>query len=171
MKETYETDNVAREKQATYKDLVQYLTTDDDKEFTISGSLSSLDTLSSPLPFDLDIFDIVSDKRVNSKPRVLFFLSKLKKAIKFRENELQNVHFNKLSIEESEKPDEIMIDWLYNYFRAFFSFDDKQGDMYGLILNNTLKLEFCSEFKPLVEAEYDSIAEKTVEFVVENIRR
>lgn len=171
MKETYEIDNVAEENQTTYKDLVQYLTADDDKEFTITGGLSSLDTLSSPLPFDLDIFDIISDKRVNSKPRVLFFLSKLKKAIKLREDELHNIHFNKLSLEESEKPDEIMIDWLYNYFRAFFSFDDRQGDMYGLIKNNTLKLEFCSEFKPLVETEYDSIAEKTVEFVLENIRR
>ena len=32
---------------------------------------------------------------------------------------------------------ELMIDWIYNYFRVFFSFDDKEGDMYGLILNNS----------------------------------
>ncbi len=170
MKETYSIDNVV-DIQSTYEDLLHYFTVDDDKEVTDSGSSSSLDALSAPLPFDLDIFDIITDERVRSRPRVFNFLTKLKQAIQKREDELKNIHFNKLSLEESEKPDELMIDWLYNYFRVFFSFDDNQGDMYGLILNNTLKMEFSSEFKPLIEAEYDSIAEKTVQFVLENIRR
>lgn len=169
MKETYEIDNVVEK--TTYEDLVHYSTLDDEKEFTVTGTISSLDALSSPLPYDLDIFDIITDERVRSRPRAYNFLSKLKKAILVREDELKDIHFNKLSLEVAERPDELMIDWLYNYFRAFFSFDDSQGDMYGLILNNTVKLEFSSEFKPLIEAEYDSIAEKTVEFVLENIRR
>ena len=169
MKDTYDIDNLVEK--TTIENVAHYLTLEDDKESTVSGSVSSLDDLSSPLPFDLDIFDIIKDERVCSRPRASIFLSKLKKAIQEREDELKNIHFNQLSLEESDKPDELMIDWLYNYFRAFFSFNDSQGDMYGLILNDTVKLEFSSEFKPLIEVEYDSIAEKTVEFVLENIRR
>ena len=42
--------------------------------------------------------------------------------------------------------------------------------MYGLILNNTVRLEFSSEFKPLIESNYNEIAEKTLDFVIKNIQ-
>lgn len=171
MIDTYEIDNVVDKNQTTYRDTLQYITSEDSHEFTDTGDVSSLDALTTPLPFDLDIFDIVKDERVSSKPRATIFLSRLRKVIQDRKNSFENIHFNRLSIEESEKPEELMVDWLYNYFRVFYSFDDKQGDMYGLILNNTVSLEFSSEFKPLKVSEYDKVAEKTVDFVVENIRR
>lgn len=171
MKEEYEVGELVDQNKNTFELFDDYFS----KEFDVEGTSTGDDRLSiklyEPLPYDLDIFDIVRDTRVSSRPRVQNFLSKLKLAIKEREGELYNIHFNKLSLEDSENSNELMIDWIYNYFRAFFYFDDNQGDMYGLVLNNTVNLEFSSEFKPLMETEYEVVAEKTVEFIVHNIKR
>ena len=64
-----------------------------------------------------------------------------------------------------------MIDWIYYYFRAFYSFDDNEGDMYGLIVNNTETRQFVSEFKALNESEYNEVAAKSVSFITENLLR
>lgn len=171
MSELYNTENMALNQKPIINSQNHYYTVINDNDGTASGTSSPVEVISVPLPYDLDIFDVVTDERFKNKPRAANFMSKLKKAIQLRANSLDNIHFNKLSLEDSNKPSELMVDWIYNYFRAFFSFDDEQGDMYGLILNNSLKSEFSSEFKPLNETEYDSIAAKTLDFVVENIRR
>ena len=154
-----------------FKDIQYYSVEDDDLSGTSTGEIIPSKQWLSPLPYDLDIFDVVTDQRVLARPRIGKFFMQMKNAIQRKEQELVNIHFNKLSLEESDKTDEVMVDWIYYYFRAFFSFDDTQGDMYGLILNNTQDLEFWSEFKPLIETDYASIAEKTIDFVLENIRR
>lgn len=141
----------------------------DDQE-TSDGILTYLKNYTIPIPNNIDIFDIIHDKRVMSKPRIFKFLLKLRYSIYQRINEISDLCFNKLSIEISERPHELMIDWLYNYFRVFYSFNDIEGDMYGLILNNTMKFEFTSEFKPLIESNYNEIAEKTLDFVIKNIQ-
>lgn len=167
----YEVEDVADNNHATIQTLENYLPLEKDCEGTVTGEQLPKELCTLPLPYDLDIFEVMSDERISSRPRITRFLSKLNDAIQQRGESMENVHLNKLALEDSEKPNQLMIDWLYNYFRAFFSFDDEYGDMYGLIVNNTLSLEFNSEFKPLKETEYDTIAEKTVEFVLENIKR
>lgn len=142
-----------------------------DKSETQTGDMVADNKYIQPLPSDLDIFENLSDDRLYSMPRAWRFLGELRASIASNATRLKGIHYNKLSLEESSRPGELMIDWIYNYFRAFYSFDDNEGDMYGLIVNNTETKQFVSEFKALNESEYDEVAAKSVSFITENLLR
>ncbi len=138
---------------------------------TESGDMSIAFRYIQPLSSDLDIFENLPDSIISTMPRVTKFLEELRMSIVNNVENLKDIHYNKLTVEESSHPGELMIDWIYNYFRAFFSFDDDEGDMYGLIVNNTETKQFISEFQVLKESEYDAIAAKSVGFITENLLR
>ena len=138
---------------------------------TETGDLASGALFIKPLSSNLDIFENLSDVQMMSMPRASHFISVLRTSILNNMDSLKDIQYNKLSIEESSRPGELMIDWIYNYFRAFYSFDDVEGDMYGLIVNNTETKEFKSEFQPLKETEYNEVVAKSISFITENLRR
>lgn len=154
-----------------YEDKAEYAFDNMDVLETETGERSYSSVFFTPLSSNLDIFDNLSDVRIESMPRVSHFLSELRLSIMRNLDNLKDIHFNKLSIEESTRPGELMIDWIYNYFRAFYSFDDEEGDMFGLIVNNTEAKQFKSEFLPLIETEYDEVVAKSISFITENLRR
>lgn len=138
---------------------------------TETGSIIVEEQFEIPLSSDLDIFEGISEESIKSMPRISKFLNELRQSIIDNTSADGSLHYNKLTIEDSSRPGELMIDWIYNYFRAFYSFDDKEGDMYGLIVNNTETRLFKSEFEPLIESEYNEVATKSVRFVIENLLR
>lgn len=173
MSTTYDIDNLKKGYRFTFDDKGEYDVSEGGEiVFSFEENADKVH-LSSPLPMDLDIFDIALDKRIQTKQRAKDFLERLKLYIQQKNvmTSLENVHFNKLSIEDQNNEGELMVDWIYNYFRVFYSFDDKEGDMYGMIVNDTERVIFASEFKQLKETNYDDVAKETVEFVLENIRR
>lgn len=173
MSRTYNIDNLKKEEQFTFVDRGEYdIFENEEIVLSYEDNVDKVQ-LVSPLPIDLDIFDITLDKRVQSKERAKKFFERLKLHLQRRNvgESLDNVHFNKLSLEDQSNENELMVDWIYNYFRVFYSFDDKEGDMYGMIVNDTQRVEFSSEFKQLKETNYDEVAKETVEFVLEHIKR
>ena len=154
-----------------YKAIVEYGLNGSDNGETQTGSVLRKYEYEIPLSSDLDIFENLKDVRIQSMPRVSKFLNELRLSIVNNSTNLKSIQYNKLTVEESSRPGELMIDWIYNYFRAFFSFDDNEGDMYGLIVNNTETKKFQSEFEPLNESEYNEVAAKSVRFITENILR
>lgn len=154
-----------------YSAIVEYGTSNSVNSETENGSILQKNKYETPLSSDLDVFENLTDERIQSMPRVSKFLNELRLSIANNSNNLSNIHYNKLTMEEPTRPGELMIDWIYNYFRAFYSFDDKEGDMYGLIVNNTESKKFKSEFEELNESEYDKVAAKSVKFITENILR
>ena len=154
-----------------YSAIVEYGLCHTDNSETQTGSVLHTYKYEPPLSSDLDIFENLKDVRIQTMPRVSRFLNELRLSIVNNTTNLKSIHYNKLTLEESSRPGELMIDWIYNYFRAFFSFDDKEGDMYGLIVNNTETKKFQSEFEPLIESEYSEVAAKSVKFITENILR
>lgn len=154
-----------------YNAIIEYGLSHSDNSETQSGSVLRTHEYEIPLSSDLDIFENLKDVRIQSMPRVSKFLNELRLSIVDNTTNLKSIHYNKLTLEEPSRPGELMIDWIYNYFRAFFSFDDKEGDMYGLIVNNTETKNFKSEFEPLNESEYNEVAAKSVKFITENILR
>lgn len=159
------------QKTAEYVSTEEYCLDVNDKNGTKTGDSVADYRYIQPLPSDLDIFENIADDRLYSMPRVWKFLGELRSSIADNATRLKDIHFNKLSLEESSRPGELMIDWIYNYFRAFYSFDDNEGDMYGLIVNNTETRQFVSEFKALNESEYNEVAAKSVSFITENLLR
>ena len=158
-------------KPSEYSAIVEYGVSSSDIRETETGSILGKYRYEIPLSSDLDIFANLTNARIQSMPRVSKFLNELRLSIANNSSNLKTIHFNKLSLEESSRPGELMIDWIYNYFRAFFSFDNKEGDMYGLIVNNTETKIFHSEFEPLKESDYNEVAAKSVRFITENILR
>lgn len=154
-----------------YNAIVEYGLSHSDNSETQTGSVLRNYKYEIPLSSDLDIFEDLKDVRIQTMPRVSKFLNELRLSIVNNTTNLESIHYNKLTLEESSRPGELMIDWIYNYFRAFFSFDDQEGDMYGLIVNNTETKKFQSEFEPLNESEYNEVAAKSVKFITENILR
>lgn len=144
---------------------------ENDMSETESGDMTVDSRYIQPLSSDLDIFENLPDDVLRTKPRVTKFLGELRLSILNNASNLSDIHFNKLTIEDVSRPSELMIDWIYNYFRVFFSFDDVEGDMYGLIVNNTETRQFISEFQVLKESEYNEVAAKSVGFITENLLR
>ena len=47
----------------------------------------------------------------------------------------------------------ISIEWIFNYFRAYFSFESDDEDSYGMIENNKENQEFSNYFRKLKPEE------------------
>lgn len=115
---------------------------------------------------EFDIFSALTEGDINNE-RVSRFLSKMKSCIlEYNTNDLRGVVFPKLII--SEKTDtSIVIEWIFNYFRFCFSFDDKEGDYYGFVINDMINGEFSSDFIKMNQEEYSSIASNVVSKAIE----
>ena len=156
---------------SNYSLITQYQVDVSENDLTVTGVHSKSLRYESTLCVELDIFDRLPSDIIRSKPRVSRFLDKMRTYIVDNSNYLSELHYNKLSIEQSPNSNELMVDWIYNYFRVFFSFDDNEGDMYGLIENNPQTKIFRSEFLPFNESIYDEVVAKSVKFVTENLIR
>lgn len=82
--------------------------------------------------------------------------------------EFGNIKFNTFTISELTDKS-ITLEWIYNYFRSIISFDKESGDMYGLVLSNTIDRIYRSEFKPLTEGHYYEASIEIIQFVLQNI--
>ena len=154
-----------------YSLIANYQINTPENDLTITGSHSKNLCCESILCVELDIFERLPNDIIKSKPRVSRFLDEMRTYMVDNSKNLSDFHYNRLSIELSSNSDELMIDWIYNYFRVFFSFDDNEGDMYGLIENNPQTKIFRSEFCPFNESNYDEVVAKSVKFVTENLIR
>lgn len=164
-------DNGGEVKFSDYSLITQYEVDMSENDLTVTGIHTRGFRYESTLCVELDIFERLPSDIIRSKPRVSRFLDKMRTYMVDNAKYLSDLHYNRLSIEQSSNSSELMVDWIYNYFRVFFSFDDNEGDMYGLIENNPQTKMFRSEFLPFNESNYDEVVAKSVKFVTENLIR
>lgn len=65
---------------------------------------------------------------------------------------------------------EVEIDWIYNYFRVYFSFSDESGSVYGKIYKNQEKGICRNETGILTPSRYKELAEEILNEVVRMIQ-
>lgn len=123
--------------------------------------LSELNIISS-LDSDIDIFTNLPDYVYLNKNSALF-LRALRKAI-LKENP-KNITFSKLVVTEKSETG-FTLEWIYNYFRMYFSFDSVDGNYCGFISHNSEDGTFKNEFKPLNPSEFDDVAIALVDYVI-----
>ena len=63
-----------------------------------------------------------------------------------------------------------MLDWIYNYFRVYFSFDTDEGNFYGIISSNPEEGSYSNDFKAMDPKQYQTLARAIVDYVVMMIR-
>ena len=129
-------------------------------EGTVKGSMgvnivSSLDT-------DVDVFTEIPDDIYKNKDASLF-LEALRQAI--AEENPKNVTLSKLIVSEQTDTG-CTLDWIYNYFRLYFSFDKNEGDYFGLMSHNLEDGSYKNEFKQMKPTDFGVIARAMLNYVI-----
>lgn len=106
------------------------------------------------LSLDTDIFSGLPEFVFENK-KVDRFLNVLKNVIAM--SDLEGVTLSKLHLSEYNEAT-ISIEWIFNYFRAYFSFESDDEDSYGMIENNKENQEFSNYFRKLKPEEYELVA-------------
>lgn len=120
----------------------------------------------SKLSVDKDIFsELPSD--VFSMTEVCTFFNELRDAL--LETSFDNITLSKLRVSEKTE-NGIVVDWIYNYFRIYFSFDRTDDDYYGIIINNTEDGVFSNRFSVLKSEHYHEVAKELVGLVINLIQ-
>ena len=115
---------------------------------------------------DVDIFSELP-ARIYNHEHINDFLNAFKNAI--AKADIENTTLSKLVISE-ETDTNITLDWIYNYFRIYFSFDKNQGDHFGFISydpNNGAFRNFLNVMKP---EDFKTVVKTLLKVVVDNIR-
>lgn len=113
------------------------------------------------LPPDVNVFSDLP-KKIFDLPEVNCFLAILKKDI--NNDVFANLTLSKLRVSERTE-DSIVLDWAFNYFRVYFSFESNDDSNYGMIENNPIKHIFSTTCKALQHDKYEEIADEVVNFV------
>lgn len=148
---------------SSHADIPKYYAPSIQEETTTTHTKDS--KISSTLPTDLDVFSELPDSIFLNK-RVLAFVNAFKESLhKFS---AENITLSKLRISE-QTDTTIVLDWIYNYFRVYFSFDN-DGDYYGFIINNTEEGEFTNRFMVMKPEQYEDVTQNVIGFVTKMIR-
>ena len=60
----------------------------------------------------------------------------------------------------------IVIEWIFNYFRLYFTFDKNEGCFYGVVKNDIEHNEFLNEFKKMEKENFSIVAEAELEYAI-----
>ena len=114
------------------------------------------------LSLDTDIFSGLPEFVFENK-KVDRFLNVLKNVIAM--SDLEGVTLSKLHLSEYNEAT-ISIEWIFNYFRAYFSFESDDEDSYGMIENNKENQEFSNYFRKLKPEEYELVAKSVLDYII-----
>lgn len=114
------------------------------------------------LSLDTDIFSGLPEFVFENK-KVERFLNVLKNVI--ATSDLEGVTLSKLHLSEYNEAT-ISIEWIFNYFRAYFSFESNDEDSYGMIENNRENQEFSNYFRKLKPEEYELVAKSVLDYII-----
>lgn len=126
---------------------------------------SSISIVSS-LDADIDVFDSLPVEIYNNED-VSLFLYALRKVI--NKEKPKDITLSKLLISE-QTPTGVTLDWIYNYFRIYFSFDSVDGDFFGCISHNPEDGSFKNEFKQMQPTQFEDVAQAMLDYVITMIK-
>lgn len=118
------------------------------------------------LPTDIDIFEGLPSY-VYQNENAKHFLNVLRSVLSNKH--LTGITLAKLCVGEISDS-EVEIDWIYNYFRVYFSFSDESGSVYGKIYKNQEKGICRNETGILTPSRYKELAEEILNEVVRMIQ-
>ena len=129
-----------------------------------NNKIEAMVNIEAPLPVEKRIFDNIDVHSIKI-PRVHEFIQAFTDQL--RNTDTSEVTMNKMRLVESEEGYEL--EWIYSYFRVYFSFDANGDDTYGFVENNTESGSFQSFFHKMKEKEYPLIAKKCLDFAKNHI--
>lgn len=155
--------------------LPSYINENSDAEDTISssylvsngdGDVETMVRIDTPLPVEKRIFDGI-DISCITMPRVRTFIDTFSEVL--RKTEIGDVSLTAMRIERTED-EGYELEWIYNYFRVYYSFEVTGDDTCGFVESNQETGSFNSSFRQMQEADYKVIAEKSLIIVINHIQ-
>lgn len=125
-----------------------------------NNKIEAMVNIEAPLPVEKRIFDDIDVHSIKI-PRVHEFIQAFTDQL--RNTDTSEVTMNKMRLVETEDGNEM--EWIYSYFRIYFSFETNGDDSYGFVENNTESGSFRSSFDKMKQEEYSLIARKSIDFV------
>lgn len=118
------------------------------------------------LPSDLDVFSELP-KQVYENDDVSAFLNALSHSISKVDE--RDITFSKL-IPSELSDSNITLEWIFNYFRRYFSFDKETGNQFGIVGFDESKTKFFNEFETVDVKDFYLISDKIVNSVISMIK-
>lgn len=106
---------------------------------------------------DINIFTNLTKEVYQNNDATSFIDALFKVISKYRD---EDICFSKLNVSEVSN-DSITIEWIFNNFRQFFSFNLKEGNYYGFTSYDKDGQYFVNKFQPMT-SDYLSLANRTV---------
>lgn len=125
-----------------------------------NNKIEAMVNIEAPLPVEKRIFDDIDVHSIKI-PRIHEFIQAFTNEL--RNTETSEITMSKMRLVETEDGNEL--EWIYSYFRIYFSFEADGDDTYGFVENNTESGSFRSSFDKMKEEEYSLIARKSIDFV------
>lgn len=123
------------------------------------------ETIKRVLSPEIDIFTGLPTS-VYGNDRAKAFLNELRRCLlNWDQDELRGITLPKLRVTEFTEVT-LVIEWIFSYFRLYFSFDQKEGDFYGEVMSDIENGKFHNEFRKMEMEEYPRIAEAEVAYAV-----
>ena len=117
------------------------------------------------LPPELDIFSELPEEVYHNDHARQFLASLRNQILLFDREEISNANLSKLYVSQYDA-DSVVIEWIFNYFRLFFGFDNKEGDYYGQIMTDTVRNRFSNDMSKMEPKDFDLVAEAELFYAV-----
>lgn len=117
------------------------------------------------IPTDIDIFSELPDY-VYENNDAKEFLNVLRNAL--LKTSLSGITLSKLGVSE-HSDSELEIEWIFNYFRVYFSFDHNAGNYFGRVSSNPIDKSFSNEFKEIDKQNIPTLVSSIIDYVVSMI--
>lgn len=118
---------------------------------------------------EIDIFSELP-KTVFDNTHARKFLGEMKRSLlRVEKSDLAGITLSKLLVTENTEMT-LVIEWIYNFFRVYFSFDKLEGDYFGEVSNNPEAGRFINTFNKMNESDYSAVADEEVSFVIRMAR-
>ena len=135
-----------------------------DEGNTVAGKMQVL--FEPNLSTDVDIFSELPDCVYENEDAHNFLRSFRKVLLRTK---LEGVTLSKLCVSEQSESG-LVIDWIFNYFRVYFSFDSEEGNFYGIISSNPEEGSYSNEFRVMDAKQYETLAKVIIDYVIMMIR-
>lgn len=116
----------------------------------------------------IDIFSEIPEQ-VYKNERANLFLKVLRRHL--QEIDVDNANglvLSKINVSEDTES-RIILEWIFNYFRFYYAFDDYDGDYHGLVINNPNEDSFKNEVVGMKKEEYASFAQRDLQYAIRMI--
>lgn len=114
---------------------------------------------------EIDIFSALPSFVFDNK-HAKMFLDEMKRAlINIDKADLEGVSLTRLMVTEHTDMT-LVIEWIFNYFRLYFSFDKEEGDFFGEVSNDPENGKFHNTFNKMLVSDYAKVAAAEVMYAI-----